>query len=172
MCKHKQAFTLIELLVVVLIIGILSAIALPQYQKAVAKSRIATMLPLAKAIVDAKEIYYIQNGEYSRDTTVLGVDVPATCSYLYTGIYSCGSDFVFGNNSDNLIIRYCPGKNTDNLLCSQNQILRLIWTQQYYDSDREGDVKGFEPGKGYCVGRTAYGRSICKSIPELIYEER
>ena len=63
--KNKQAFTLIELLVVVLIIGILAAVALPQYQKAVWKSRAAQLYTLVKALSTAQEAYFMTNGEYA-----------------------------------------------------------------------------------------------------------
>lgn len=58
----KKAFTLIELLVVVLIIGILAAIALPQYEKAVHKSRFAEALVRIKSLRDAVELYILENG--------------------------------------------------------------------------------------------------------------
>jgi len=73
-----KAFTLIELLVVVLIIGILAAVALPQYQKAVEKSRAAEALQLMKSVNQAVDTYYLSSGEWPRTFDELAVDISWT----------------------------------------------------------------------------------------------
>ena len=83
----KKGFTLIELLVVVLIIGILSAIALPQYKKAVARSRAVQGMAWIDAIVTAQKIYYMANGEYAADLNDIDAGLPPehTC-FMYKQI--------------------------------------------------------------------------------------
>lgn len=76
--KTKQAFTLIELLVVVLIIGVLAAVALPQYQKTVEKSRATEAMQLLKSIDQAVDTYHLASGEYPKKFDELSIDIPWT----------------------------------------------------------------------------------------------
>ena len=72
----NRAFTLIELLVVVLIMGILAAVALPQYQKAVMRTRYNNLKSLVRSIANAQEVYYMANNTYSVDFEELDIQMP------------------------------------------------------------------------------------------------
>ena len=83
---RRGGFTLIELLVVVLIIGILAAVALPQYEKAVDKARITEAITTLKSITDAQEVYYLANNEYTNDLEELDIQVNPDGKYF---TYEC-----------------------------------------------------------------------------------
>lgn len=73
---NKTGFTLIELLVVVMIIGVLTAVALPQYAKAVERSKAVEALSTVRAMKDAQEMYYLANGVYAARADVLDIEIP------------------------------------------------------------------------------------------------
>lgn len=78
--KINAAFTLIELLVVVLIVGILAAVAVSQYQKAVEKSRWMEGLSLARSIHHAQQMYKLEHGVFATSLNQLDLKLPPSIS--------------------------------------------------------------------------------------------
>ena len=121
--KYAQAFTLIELLVVVLIIGILAAIAVPQYRLAVEKARVTQNILSVEHVVKELSVYYLANNQWPAQLSDLGVDIPASCSGYAKGsryyIY-CGKRYRIQLDNGKIVRRYCyADKNNDfeNKLC-------------------------------------------------------
>lgn len=133
----KSGFTLIELLVVVLIIGILAAVALPQYRRAVMKSRIMQVVPALKSIKQAQEAYYMANGAYAANLEDLDVDVALPN----------GWEFLDGD-----VNRVAAYHNT------YGRVLVLV-----YRLDRSSDTN---KGKLYCSAATSNQQAldVCKSF--------
>jgi len=75
--KKKSGFTLLELLVVILIIGILAAVTLPEYQLAVDKARYATLMDITRAIAESNERFYMVNDKYATNFNELDMDIQA-----------------------------------------------------------------------------------------------
>lgn len=78
--KNKKGFTLLELLVVVLIIGILAAIVLPQYQMVVGKARFSELKINTKAVQESAQRYYLINSTYVGVSSALDIDKSLDCS--------------------------------------------------------------------------------------------
>lgn len=112
--KLSLGFTLIELLVVVLIIGILSAVALPQYTRAVEKSRVAEAKTVLKEIAQAQDAYMLASpdGRPTDDFSQLDITVPNSGKWSYwleenigAGTYALGAE----EPGKNYVIFYMKG---------------------------------------------------------------
>ena len=72
-----KGFSLLELLVVILIIGILAAVALPQYNRVVERSKAAEPLTILQSASRTLELYYVVNNSYPDNISELGLEFPS-----------------------------------------------------------------------------------------------
>ncbi|MCI5821324.1 MAG: prepilin-type N-terminal cleavage/methylation domain-containing protein [Elusimicrobia bacterium] len=135
----SAGFTLIELLVVVLIIGILSAVALPQYTKAVEKSRATEALTMIRAAIQAEEAYYLANGEYTDDMEALDISIPSTDNFYLESLAD-------GDEDDSRIQIY-----------NERTGMRSWWIYYYKNKTLNCQVEKEEPSG-------SLARSVCKSF--------
>ena len=85
--NKRKGFTLLELVIVVLVIALLAAVAVPQYKRAVAKSRYKSMFALAKAVYLGQENFYLAQGRYAQDLSNLDISIPSATDILM-GLHS------------------------------------------------------------------------------------
>lgn len=164
--EEIKGFTLIELLVVVLIIGILAAIALPQYNKAVEKSRISEARTIISSIEKEMDLWVLANGLPTTDRVdFIGSmhDNPAGGTNLDLPLICDGGDYCHSQYfayqayctpamCTALAVR-CPDG-----LCAEDlsNMEYAIGSDNYQHSYNDGN---------YCYGMTDFGREICANLP-------
>ncbi len=133
---HLAAFTLIELLVVVLIIGILAAVAVPQYQKAVEKSRTSEAITMIKSFADAEKVFHLSNGEYTTNFSNLDIGVEVDGSVYTT------NDWSFALRTDQAVPRMSATRLAYDENKGQYHIGYDFTKNMFFCSTNAGDTRG------------------------------
>ena len=154
---HTAAFTLIELLVVVLIIGILAAVAVPQYQKAVEKSRATEALIMLKNAQEAYVLQYLQDSNTENWNSFKDIVDWGNGTWSEDLNYFCTHDFVFSTDQADVFAYRSTNISQD---CVIDQNLNVMYMLEL-GTPAMGE--GWETEKS-CYTTTDLGYQVCKSL--------
>jgi len=158
MNQNKKAFTLIELLVVVLIIGILSAVALPQYQASVEKARAAEVFPILKHAEQMYEVQWLADAANVDNVKPQDIMDLNDGKWNSSGTYYCTKYFLYQFSSLSTMVYRC----TPNSACSGCSTTNLY---NFYVRNRHHEDYGDETP---CRYLTSVGEKVCNSFVGLI----
>lgn len=175
--KRKKGFTLLEMLVVVVIIGVMTAIAVPIYTKSMRQSRVADGLNMLDVLASAQNKYFVQHGKYAADLAALNAPVKKsainedfaikTTNFTYrkeqekSCIYATSADgsYTIAKNYKKNSRPVCSGDGCANLSS-------FVQTGNLDDTCPKGD-EGCTLTESICVanGYAGFDEEHCKCIP-------
>ena len=153
----NAGFALLELLVVVLIISILAAVAVPQYERSVTKARFTQVLTAGKSLKEACESYYLANGVYPTHWSQLDIEYPGCVAspthHYYLWCKNFAVDLFSGTNENLVFYDTSLIENPVNMdataLSKKTKFKYTVWLDHSKN-----------PGKTECIGV----QGLCKSM--------
>ncbi len=156
--RRKNGFTLIEVLAVVIIIGILTSVALPQYRRAIQKSRATEAVAMLRVINDSAErlaatygykdfktmsaagkpyrgdAVFTRMDMFDTDTIKCNIGATTMTCEAFTYYLNQGGNYLYASsNTTSAVIRFYRG-DSPQIKCTGNRDLCEVYNIDYEES--------------------------------------